>query len=196
MCSHDHVDMIEEREGADCALCAGNALGHWAVTCRDCGAGGDWCELRDAFSWEAAPSVAANPGETDEEFRERARRWLRGLGEERRLNGSFSVGFPGRKRRNAVCPTCGATDAYVSPFSNKLSCRVCERGSAPRLTLKEAFDRAEAALDRGDLREFDRWATAWAHLLYGSRERGEEAIASAIAGMGDRIEALRVMMYG
>lgn len=29
-------------------------------------------------------------------------------------------------RRNAVCPTCGATDAYKSPFSGRLECRVCD----------------------------------------------------------------------
>ncbi len=49
-------------------------------------------------------------------------------------------------RRNAVCPTCGATDAYKSPFSGRLECRVCDAVArrpkvGARVRLRQDVDR-------------------------------------------------------
>lgn len=96
-------------------------------------------------------------------------------------------------RRNAVCPTCGATDAYKSPFSGLLDCRVCS--STPK-TLKAAFDAAVDAIEDGDNAAFERHATTWAHLLYGSKSAGDAAISEAAAHEGSRFDGLKVMVFG
>jgi len=50
-----------------------------------------------------------------------------------------------RSRRNAVCPGCGATDAYMSPFSGRMSCRACDGGPVDHV--KRAADAINAAYD-------------------------------------------------
>lgn len=93
-------------------------------------------------------------------------------------------------RRNAVCPACGARDAYVSPFSGQIDCRCA------KVDLAEAFERAERASDAHDDAAFMRWATIWAHRLYGSVKDGEAAIAEAQRDEGSRLDGLRVMVFG
>lgn len=106
---------------------------------------------------------------------------------------SGRVGREENPRRNAVCATCGSADAYLSPFSGALDCRVC---SATPRTLKAAFDAAVDAIEEGDNAAFERHATTWAHILYGSKDAGEAAIAEAAAHEGSRFDGLKVMVFG
>ena len=115
------------------------------------------------------------------------------LGRGKRRRGRSGRESSDNPRRNAVCPTCGATDAYKSPFSGMLDCRVC---SATPRTLAAAFDAAVAAIEAGDNAAFERHATTWAHLLYGSKAEGEAAITEAAAHEGSRFDGLRVMVFG
>lgn len=92
-------------------------------------------------------------------------------------------------RRNAVCPDCGARDAYVN-LAGRLDCRCA------KLDIAQTFELAEKAADAGDDAAFARWATLWAHRLYGSRVAGEAAIAETERDEGSRLDALRVMVFG
>lgn len=154
------------------------------------------------------PLPTPDVSEAESEFMSRCMSWMHRTGEaESRFPAAgqpaavcysqFRRGRERSTRRNATCPTCGATDAYVSPFSGKLSCRVCDQvGQTSGSKLYDAFERAERALDVGDMAAFERHATEWAYLLYGSAAEGERAIADAARSEGSRVDGLRVMMYG
>jgi hypothetical protein len=92
-----------------------------------------------------------------------------------------------------LCPICGSRRFYVN-LRGWPDCAACggDLGKAQATALGEA----EEAYESGDLGEFVRRATTWAHLMYGSIPEGEAAISEAEADEGSRLEGLRVMVFG